>query len=1061
MPPLTFLDDLDSSQTVLLAFAAVLAAGGVLYLLGVVNLLVRFSAWLIRLLLRSGFAAWVALFSWLPWPALLALIVAAQAVAFFTGPGYAYAYLAVGGALLFVGFTSVMAYMVIDQERYEVARGYKALHNPGKGQELAGLVLSYGAHAGLPLLISACLASVTGFAIFNSGLYNSFARRWYVVSEQSRYLKITDEGELERLSHREAGYADFLAFAVLNLASAVDVIDLANSSKYARLSYVRPSHPVSSVMLVAFRGFFTAILVQQLVAWFRGLRLLQDSVRDFWSPNESIQRRAGEALSQQGARAVGFMVRSMEQVQGLTPEQLEFLPKVLAAIGPSAVGALVQALAHPRAEVREVSVATLGLMREVRALPELSAAVRDPVERVRRALATAAVELFGDGVAAVRKRWLLERRLKSPGGAWRVFAWFRHRKAELPPDPVEVALPVLLALLEDEARTVRLAAVAALGGLGPAAAAAMPALVRLVEDEDAALRQALARALGEVREPAEEAVAALGHLLDGPDDGVRHEALVALAKCGADAAAEVPALVPLLQDSDEAIRQAAAEAIRAVGELDGPIIPKLTAGLKHRDNLLRARAAEAIGTIGEPAAAAAPELAAALADANDRVREQAAWALGRLGPQAGVATAALVKALGDEDFTVAAHAAAALGGIGEPAVGATPALLAALRHINVEVRRHAAAALAKVKAPVEAVAPALVALAGDKDLGVRLTAVEALGDLPEASEEVAAALVRDLGDESPNVRQAAIRSLAKLEVPPARLAGPFAALLADASLEVRAEAARAVGAWGEVPEATLAGLAALLDDPAEEVQQAAAQALAQLGPAAAGAEEALRAAFAQGAAALRELALKALAAVNADGNVGLFLTAVGDPSVDVRRLASAVLLRATAPLTAEQAAELGQGLKDPDTQLRSNVAQVLGRLEAVPAEAVPLLLECASHPDDGLRLLALRALKTARAQGAAVWPKMLQDPHPQVSFTAASYLLLDDADHEEAAAVLERAMASETIRDRRQAMELLEEMVPRAARFLPRLRQLLAAESDEELRAQGERVAAAMSHVGG
>ena len=40
-------------------------------------------------------------------------------------------------ALLLIGVTSCVAYIVIDQERYEVARGYKVLHNPGKGQELA------------------------------------------------------------------------------------------------------------------------------------------------------------------------------------------------------------------------------------------------------------------------------------------------------------------------------------------------------------------------------------------------------------------------------------------------------------------------------------------------------------------------------------------------------------------------------------------------------------------------------------------------------------------------------------------------------------------------------------------------------------------------------------------------------------------------------------------------------------------------------------------------------------------------------------------------------------
>ena len=43
-----------------------------------------------------------------------------------------------GLVLLFLGVTACLAYMFIDVERYEVARGYKALHNPVQGQELLG-----------------------------------------------------------------------------------------------------------------------------------------------------------------------------------------------------------------------------------------------------------------------------------------------------------------------------------------------------------------------------------------------------------------------------------------------------------------------------------------------------------------------------------------------------------------------------------------------------------------------------------------------------------------------------------------------------------------------------------------------------------------------------------------------------------------------------------------------------------------------------------------------------------------------------------------------------------
>ena len=49
------------------------------------------------------------------------------------------AVMSVGCALaaLGLGLAAVLAYMFIDVERYEVARGYKALHDPLKGQKLA------------------------------------------------------------------------------------------------------------------------------------------------------------------------------------------------------------------------------------------------------------------------------------------------------------------------------------------------------------------------------------------------------------------------------------------------------------------------------------------------------------------------------------------------------------------------------------------------------------------------------------------------------------------------------------------------------------------------------------------------------------------------------------------------------------------------------------------------------------------------------------------------------------------------------------------------------------
>src|SRR6185437_8100532 len=88
-----------------------------------------------------------------------------------------------GVALLLLGVTTCLGYMSIDLERYEVARGYKALHNPLKGQQLAVNLVRYGHQVGMLLLAAATVGIVAGFALTNQGLYETAGRDWYRLSE--------------------------------------------------------------------------------------------------------------------------------------------------------------------------------------------------------------------------------------------------------------------------------------------------------------------------------------------------------------------------------------------------------------------------------------------------------------------------------------------------------------------------------------------------------------------------------------------------------------------------------------------------------------------------------------------------------------------------------------------------------------------------------------------------------------------------------------------------------------------------------------------------------------
>ncbi len=122
-----------------------------------------------------------------------------------------------GAALLFIGVTACLAYMFIDLERYEVGRGYKAVHNPLKGQQLAVNLVHYGHRAGVSLLMTAAVAAVGGFAMLNQGLYQTIGRNWYGLADGAKNAPT---------------YLDFLAYPLVHLLRIVDLMDFASAHHF-------------------------------------------------------------------------------------------------------------------------------------------------------------------------------------------------------------------------------------------------------------------------------------------------------------------------------------------------------------------------------------------------------------------------------------------------------------------------------------------------------------------------------------------------------------------------------------------------------------------------------------------------------------------------------------------------------------------------------------------------------------------------------------------------------------------------------------------------------------
>ena len=293
------LDQKRSSYSVLAGLLGLAAAAGVLYMTGTLGWAVGLFSRAVRWGVRAGFRTWDVC----DWPVFLAATVALLAVGGLLAGELPPAAVGCGLAAAAMGVTTCLAYMFIDLERYEVSRGYKAVHNPIAGQAPAVYLARYGERVGVPLLVAAAVATVGGFALLNQGLYEAGGQNWYAVSDPDG-----------------PAFIDFLAYALVNLLRVVDVLDLADSRRLIHVSLVKQAAWPATTLLVVFKSFFTLVLLQQVFASVRQGRLLAETIADFWSPHEPIHERARNSLPQYGAAAIGPLLLSLRSVEAMTKE---------------------------------------------------------------------------------------------------------------------------------------------------------------------------------------------------------------------------------------------------------------------------------------------------------------------------------------------------------------------------------------------------------------------------------------------------------------------------------------------------------------------------------------------------------------------------------------------------------------------------------------------------------------------------------------------------------------------------------------------------------------------
>lgn len=214
-------------------------------------------------------------------------------------------------------------------------------------------------------------------------------------------------------------------------------------------------------------------------------------------------------------------------------------------------------------------------------------------------------------------------------GQRRFAAWALGR-VQAPP---ELALPLLLAAVDDSDMEVRINAAQSLTQIAPdARPEVVAALLHATRDPDPAVVRIALTALRNVRGlPVDDILPVARHFLDHQDRYLRHEAANVLARLKQGALPALDQLRAALRDPEEIVRNSATAAIEAIGPAAAPAVPELIMLLQDPATGTRMFAARALGSIGPAAAAALPALEAIHDERDVYIKREVESAIRRIG----------------------------------------------------------------------------------------------------------------------------------------------------------------------------------------------------------------------------------------------------------------------------------------------------------------------------------------------------------------------------------------------------------------------------------------------
>jgi len=364
-----------------------------------------------------------------------------------------------------------------------------------------------------------------------------------------------------------------------------------------------------------------------------------------------------------------------------------------------------------------------------RLVPALRDAIHSPDEKVQRGALNVLGSLatWDSGVSKILTQALRDTDLRIRGDAADQF--FHASQAD-----ADLLVPQLVGWLNDKNPDTRMAALQALGNLGPKAKGAITEIAAMLEHSDTDIRTEAIGVLGRIGPPAKIAETKIESCLNSENRFVRQEAAFSLARIDSGDAAAVPVLIEAL-GPDSIDQGQAIDCIRAMGPVAREALPALEhllASGRHPEvspndstveDGIRIKVAGMIGQVG--GSNAVPALSDALLhDPRSEVRIAALESLRKLDGQEAARIPALIAALCEKDQGIREGATDALAKLG---TAATPALIGALKNPDLYIRDGAVQTLAKIDPLSEGAVNALAYTAvTDKSQTVRESAEIAL-----------------------------------------------------------------------------------------------------------------------------------------------------------------------------------------------------------------------------------------------------------------------------------------------------------------------------------------------